>query len=134
MPQTPPTVQSLAAALIHSFEGCKLTAYQDSGGIWTIGYGHTGPDVHAGLVWTQQQADDAFAKDAGPLFSMVADKPMIAAAALVSFGFNCGQGALHRVLVGDSQMLDFVKDAKKNVLPGLVARRTVENQLVMASS
>lgn len=27
--------------LIKSFEGCRLTAYQDSAGVWTIGYGHT---------------------------------------------------------------------------------------------
>ena len=28
-------------ALIKRFEGCRLTAYQDSVGVWTIGYGHT---------------------------------------------------------------------------------------------
>lgn len=26
--------------LIKRFEGCRLTAYQDSGGVWMIGYGH----------------------------------------------------------------------------------------------
>ena len=41
-------------------EGCRLTAYQDTLGIWTIGYGHTGPEVCEGLVWTQDQADAAF--------------------------------------------------------------------------
>lgn len=28
--------------LIKQSEGCRLTAYQDSIGVWTIGYGHTG--------------------------------------------------------------------------------------------
>ena len=28
-------------ALIKRFEGCELKAYQDSVGVWTIGYGHT---------------------------------------------------------------------------------------------
>ena len=28
-------------ALIKKFEGCRLEAYQDSVGVWTIGYGHT---------------------------------------------------------------------------------------------
>ena len=28
-------------ALIKQFEGCRLTAYQCSAGVWTIGYGHT---------------------------------------------------------------------------------------------
>ena len=27
--------------LIKKFEGCKLIAYKDSGGVYTIGYGHT---------------------------------------------------------------------------------------------
>tara|TARA_R110000782_G_scaffold2454_3_gene9582 strand:- start:2520 stop:2648 length:129 start_codon:yes stop_codon:yes gene_type:complete len=27
--------------LIKNFEGCELKAYQDSVGVWTIGYGHT---------------------------------------------------------------------------------------------
>ena len=49
--------------LENEFEGCKLTAYQDGGGIWTIGWGHTGPEVHADLVWTQQQADEQLTRD-----------------------------------------------------------------------
>ena len=28
-------------ALLKKFEGCELEAYQDSVGVWTIGYGHT---------------------------------------------------------------------------------------------
>ena len=35
-------------ALTRSFEGLRLKAYQDSAGVWTIGYGHTGPEVHHG--------------------------------------------------------------------------------------
>jgi lysozyme len=51
--------------LIEGFESCRLIAYTDSGGKWTIGWGYTGPDVHAGLVWTQAQADAAlFARTA----------------------------------------------------------------------
>ena len=34
-------VSDKGLALIKEFEGCKLTAYQDSVGVWTIGYGHT---------------------------------------------------------------------------------------------
>lgn len=40
-------------------EGLRLEAYPDpiSGGPpWTIGYGHTGREVHPGLVWTEAQA------------------------------------------------------------------------------
>ena len=34
-----------------------------SGEPWTIGYGHCGPEVHEGLVWTLQQARDALKAD-----------------------------------------------------------------------
>ncbi len=46
-------------------EACRFHAFQDSGGVWTIGYGHTGPDVYEGLVWTQEQCDAALRKDLG---------------------------------------------------------------------
>jgi lysozyme len=41
-----------------AIRGCRLAAYRDPGGILTIGYGHTGPEVVPGLRWTQDQADD----------------------------------------------------------------------------
>lgn len=44
-------------------EGLRLTAYRDGGGVWTIGYGHTGADVHEGLGWTATQALAALAAD-----------------------------------------------------------------------
>jgi len=50
-------------ALLKSFESCKLTSYQDLGGIWTIGWGHTGPEVVQGMVMTQDQADATLLKD-----------------------------------------------------------------------
>jgi lysozyme len=31
--------------LIKQFEGCVLQSYRDLRGIWTIGYGHTGPKL-----------------------------------------------------------------------------------------
>lgn len=42
---------------LQGFEGCKLKAYQDTVGVWTIGYGHTGSEVCEGLEWTQDQAE-----------------------------------------------------------------------------
>jgi lysozyme len=60
--------------LTRDSENCKLTAYPDpasprargtgtSGAPWTIGWGHTGPEVCEGLVWTQAQADAQLLKD-----------------------------------------------------------------------
>jgi len=42
--------------LLKHFEGCELTAYQDSVGVWTIGYGHT-KGVSKGMTITQEQAE-----------------------------------------------------------------------------
>lgn len=54
-------------AVAHYFEQCRLVAYPDPGSKdgkpWTIGWGHTGPEVVKGLVWTQAQADAAFVQD-----------------------------------------------------------------------
>jgi len=49
--------------LIQRWEKCRLESYQDDRGIWTIGWGHTGPEVGPGLAWTQAQADATFLKD-----------------------------------------------------------------------
>lgn len=49
--------------LLKKFEGCKLTAYQDGGGIWTIGYGHTGPDVFPNGHITQERAEELLQED-----------------------------------------------------------------------
>lgn len=46
-------------------EGCRLTAYRDSLGVWTIGYGCTGPGIGPGVVWEQGHADAAFSASYG---------------------------------------------------------------------
>jgi len=42
--------------LTEKFEGCRLVAYQDQVGVWTIGYGHT-HEVKEGDTCTQEQAE-----------------------------------------------------------------------------
>lgn len=44
-------------ALIKKFEGCELTAYQCSAGVWTIGYGHT-KSVTEGMEITNDIANE----------------------------------------------------------------------------
>jgi lysozyme len=48
--------------LIKRFEGCRLQAYQDAAGIWTIGYGHI-DGVTGGMTITQDQADQFLQDD-----------------------------------------------------------------------
>lgn len=46
------------------FEGCKLTAYWDElGKVWTIGYGHTGHDIHDGMCINELAADQYLRQD-----------------------------------------------------------------------
>src|SRR5579859_1737083 len=122
----------LASALIASFEGVRLTAYQDSGGIWTIGFGHTG-GVTAGMTITFEKAQELLAEDQKALWAAVAGVPDLEQVALVSFGYNCGLSKLIEVRDGHATMGQFVHDHAGNVLPGLVARRRVEEALMAYS-
>jgi lysozyme len=85
-------------AAIRAFEGCVLEAYQDTGGVWTIGVGHTGPDVIKGLKWRQTQADAMLAQDLAR-FEVAVDAAVHLALsqgqfdALVSLAFNIGARA-----------------------------------------
>lgn len=128
-------LEELAASLTAAFEGLRLKAYQDSGGVWTIGIGHTGKDVTPGLTITPEKAYELFAADQAPLVATLAGRPILEAAALADFGFNCGRGALSKVLDG-TDSIDNPKhttDRKGNVLGGLVARRKLESLLIRIS-
>jgi lysozyme len=94
----------LATAIIKRWEGCKLTAYQCSAGVWTIGYGSTfyddGKPVKKGDKITQLRAETLLnhtvtffhAKVDGLVTSAVNDNQL---AALVSFAFNVGLSLIH---------------------------------------
>jgi lysozyme len=56
-------INAAGLALLKSFEKCVLTAYADEGGVMTIGWGHTGPEVCEGMVYTEAQADAQLEKD-----------------------------------------------------------------------
>jgi lysozyme len=100
--------------LLRHFEQCRLKAYADpysplaialrralpttglSGHPWTIGWGHTGPEVVEGLVWTQEQADAAHVADTERFEREVTqllagmEIPQCQFDALVSFAYNVG--------------------------------------------
>ncbi len=54
-------------ALIKQLEGLRLGAYEDSGGVWTIGYGHTSaagaPSVHKDMQITEKEAEKILCQD-----------------------------------------------------------------------
>ena len=45
-----------ALDLIRHFEGLRLSSYADAKGVWTIGWGHTGDDVHPGMTIDSAEA------------------------------------------------------------------------------
>ena len=56
----------LIDSITHIEEGRRHTAYPDAlthSDPWTIGEGHTGPEVREGLTWTDAQIDAAKAAD-----------------------------------------------------------------------
>ena len=76
-------------------EALRLVAYQDQGGVWTIGYGHTGPEVHAGLVITRQQAITWLQNDVQKAVNAVNASVRVSVTqqefdSLVDFTFNVG--------------------------------------------
>jgi lysozyme len=93
-------LDSAGEGLIEGFEGLRLTAYRDQGGVWTIGYGHTGKDVHSGLTITEERADSLFDKDVEWVEDAVNKDVTVALTqnefnALCSFTYNLGAGALN---------------------------------------
>ena len=128
-------------ALIRRFEGCRLTAYQDSGGVWTIGYGHTS-GVSKEQTITQSQADACLRADCASAEKAV-NRYMDTYHwnqnqfdALVSFTFNCGAGNLKTLLDGGarsiaqiSEKIPAYRKAGGRVLQGLINRRAAEKSL-----
>jgi GH24 family phage-related lysozyme (muramidase) len=131
--------------LVKEFEGCRLVAYLCPAGVWTIGWGHTGPGVRQGVTWTQQQADAALAADLREAHAgMLQALPMAAGysgarqAALTSWVFNVGAGAaadstLRRRLAAGEDPAVVVRDELPRwnkggggVLLGLTRRRSAE--------
>jgi len=131
-------------ALTCSFEGLRLQAYQDSVGRWTIGYGHTGPEVRAGLSITEAEAEALLRSDVAAAVTCVQRAVQTAINqdqfdALVDFCFNTGRGNfLNSTLLKMVNRGDFSSAADQfglwvhagpQVCHGLVRRRAAEAAL-----
>lgn len=139
----------IAINFIKEKEGCRLAAYLDSAGIRSVGFGHTGPEVKAGLVWSQQQADEALASDVAKAAAAVDDLAQTALtenqrAALTSFVFNLGPAALQSstllTILRQRNFLDAAKQfirwdrADNQENKGLLIRRMLEAVLFLEGS
>lgn len=132
--------------LTESYEGFRNAAYQDVVGVWTIGFGHTGPEVKPGLTITREQGEILLRADIAAAASCVRSAvtyPISQAQfdALVDFTFNLGCGAfLRSTLLRDinagniqaaaDQFMLWANAGGKRV-DGLVRRRTEERALFL---
>ena len=129
-------------AFTEGFEGLRLTAYQDQGGVWTIGYGHT-LGVIPGKTITQLQAEMYLLQDIQSAVGVVNNLVTIDLTqnefdALVDFVFNVGSGnfrtstLLKKLNANDitGAALEFDKwdHDKGKVVAGLLRRRQNETE------
>ena len=142
------TALELLVALIKEFEGCKLKAYTCPAGIWTIGYGATGPHITKGTVWTQQQADEALLETAVnclhtaiKLSPILRDESIYKQAAIADFIYNLGAGnylkSSLKLRVNQKNWTAAQHEIKKwdkvkgVPLKGLIKRRAKEAELIL---
>lgn len=136
-----------ALNLIKKFEGCRLEAYKDIVGIWTIGWGET-KGAHSGQIIMQKDADDMLLKNINDLaeniravvIPSITDNQLCA---MISFAYNLGIGAFYH-----SHLLTYLnagldkKDVAKEflkwnhaggkVVAGLTRRREAESKLFIS--
>lgn len=138
-------------ALIKQFEGCKLTAYQDSVGVWTIGYGWTQPvdgkPIRAGMTIKQETAERllktglvSYESDVSRLVKVGLTQGQFDA--LVSFTYNLGARSLststllRKLNAGDyagaANEFQRWNKAGGKVLTGLTRRREAERALFLS--
>ena len=133
-------------ALTKRFEGLRLEAYQDCGGVWTIGYGHTGSEIKAGQRIDGPKAESLLRIDLQAAIGCVNGSVHADVAlaqhqfdALVDFCFNVGQrhfqqSSLLRCVNGgdfDGAAREFGLwvDVGQRAIQGLVQRRAAEAAL-----
>jgi lysozyme len=108
-------------ALIKKFEGCRLEAYYCSGGVLTIGYGHTGGVKESDTI-TQEEAEKLLRADVFKFEEYVEDNVMVELDqgqfdALVAWTFNLGPGNLR-----ESTMLKRLNEADYASVPSEMKR------------
>jgi len=141
-----------AAKLIAQFEGLRLNAYRDTGGIWTIGYGSTkdpftGVPVKQGDKISKETALEWLNKDIGQ--RQVAIRKLVKVpvtsnqlAALTSLAYNIGLGAFQRStllrLLNQKAPIQQVADqflrwnkVNNQEVKGLTNRRILEKELFL---
>ena len=126
--------------LLTHFEGLKLEAYQDSVGVWTIGYGHT-KGVISGMKITESQAGNLLKTELIEYQNYINSMVKVGLSqceydALVCWVYNLGPTNLSNstllTLLNQGVKLQIPKQIRRwnkaggKVLKGLVRRREAE--------
>ncbi len=143
--------------LVKQFEGLRLEAYRDSGGVPTIGWGHT---AHVSMgpppdLIDETQAEAFLAGDLAAAGALVAKYVTVPLAqcqfdALTCFAFNMGRQGFEDAQGAPTTMLRFLNEGDYQnaansllswkfgrvngqlvILPGLVRRRAAERALFL---
>lgn len=125
--------------LIKKFEGCRLTAYRDAVGVWTIGYGHT-KGVYSGQTISMTQATEYLRQDCANAeknvnsFNSKYHWTQNEFDALVSFAFNIG--SINQLTANGKRSKTEISNkftqyskAGGRTLKGLLTRRKAEKAL-----
>lgn len=155
-----PKLGAAGTQLIQSFEGCVLYCYDDADehmphprimpgdhveGVLTIGWGHTGNDVHPGMIIDQQQADMLFELDIQKFVNAVQNFAKVVLNqnqfdALVSFDYNTGSLSsstlgnlvnMSEFAAAADQFGRWIKDSTGQDNAGLIRRRAAEKALFL---
>jgi lysozyme len=145
------TPSKQCADFIKGFEACRLKAYMPTPkDVPTIGWGSTGPDIHMGMTWTQEQADARFAADLARFGATVAGLLSGAPAttyqydAMVSLAYNIGVDGFRQSTVrrlhnagdyhGAAEAFALWSKQAGKTLNGLVRRRAAEAAMYRGSN
>ena len=126
---------------VKHFESYRAEAYTCCGGKRTIGYGHTGIAVSKGVI-SEREASDLLEKELHEYKDIVLSIVKVPLtdnqlAALTSFTYNCGRGALYQLVSQEGRLNDGNYQSVSDVMPmyrmaggkvrkGLVKRRNFE--------
>lgn len=132
--------------LIMPWEGVKYVPYYDIGGVLTVCYGHTGPDIIKNKKYTKQECINLLKADLVRFDRAVdrciqTDLPKNTKAAFVSFAFNVGESAMCNSTLAKLANMGNLKGAcnqlprwryvKGREVRGLFNRRVSERKLCL---
>lgn len=142
------TALEILIQLVKEFEGCRLEAYRDSGGVLTIGWGYT-HGIKQGDVWTQEKADKHLVDECiATIGTAIKHSPVLEMetiqrqAAIADFIYNCGignyDGSTLKLRVGQRNWPSAATEIKKwnraggNPMAQLTRRREREALLLLS--